>query len=258
MDKVLVFDIETIPDIEGARRLYNLHGLSDEDVARAVFHKRRQQANTEFLRHHLQRIVAVSAVLASGEQFRLWSLGDEDSTEQDLLQRFYAGLERYTPRLVSWNGNGFDLPVMHYRSLLYPVNAEKYWDNGAIDPSFRANNYRSRFHDRHIDLMDVLSGYQPRAAITLDEIATLCGFPGKTDMDGAQVWQTWLAGDMASIRHYCETDVLNTYLVYLNWQRNRGKLTAPQYQQQCEQIRVYLKASEMPHLVEFEKNWIDL
>ncbi len=258
MDRVLVFDIETIPDIEGARRLYDLHGLSDEDVARAVFHKRRQQANTEFLPHHMHRIVAISALLASGDQFRLWSLGDEDASEQDLLQRFYAGLERYTPRLVSWNGRGFDLPVMHYRSLLYPINAEKYWDSGELDASFRSNNYLSRFHDRHIDLMDVLSGHQPRATASLDEIATLCGFPGKTAMDGSQLWQTWLAGDIAAIRQYCETDVLNTYLIYLNWQLNCGKISTPQQQQQCEWIRTWLKASELPHLIEFENNWIDL
>jgi predicted PolB exonuclease-like 3'-5' exonuclease len=258
MQKVLVFDIETIPDIEGARRLYDLHGLSDEDVARAVFHKRRQQANTEFLRHHLHKIVAISAVLASGDQFRLWSLGDEDSDEQDLLRRFYAGLERYTPRLVSWNGSGFDLPVIQYRSLLYPINAARYWDTGQHDASFRSNNYLSRFHQRHTDLMDVLSGHQPRAAIGLDEIATLCGFPGKSGMDGGAVWQTWLDGDIAKIRSYCETDALNTYLVYLNWERNRGNLGAEQYLQQCDSIRAQLKASEQPHLIEFERNWIEL
>ena len=46
---VFVFDLETIPDIDGCRHLYDLHGLSDDDVARAVFHKRRQEANTEFM-----------------------------------------------------------------------------------------------------------------------------------------------------------------------------------------------------------------
>jgi predicted PolB exonuclease-like 3'-5' exonuclease len=255
---VLVFDIETIPDINGARRLFDLHGLSDEDVAKAVFQLRRQQANTEFLRHHLHKIVAISAVLTSADRFKVWSLGDEQSSEQDLLQRFFDGIDRYTPRLVSWNGGGFDLPVIHYRALLYPINAQRYWDSGQHDSNFRYNNYLSRYHERHTDLMDVLAAYQPRAAIRLDEIATLCGFPGKMGMDGSKVWKTWLEGNIKAIRDYCETDVLNTYLVYLNWERNRGNIDAHDYQLQCERVRQELKDSGLPHLIEFEQNWIDL
>jgi predicted PolB exonuclease-like 3'-5' exonuclease len=255
---VFVFDIETIPDIDGCRRLYDLHGLSDDDVAKAVFHKRRQQANTEFLRHHLHRVVAISAVLRTSDQFKVWSLGDLESTEQDLLERFYSGIDRYTPRLVSWNGGGFDLPVIHYRSLLYPINAERYWENGANDSSYRYNNYLSRFHDRHTDLMDVLAAYQPRASAPLDEIAGLCGFPGKMGMNGSKVWDNYAQGNIKTIRDYCETDVLNTFLVYLNYQRNRGILDQIQYQSECQLVRRSLIESGHPHLVEFEKAWIEL
>jgi predicted PolB exonuclease-like 3'-5' exonuclease len=255
---IFVFDIETIPDIDGCRRLYDLHGLSDDDVARAVFHKRRQQANTEFLRHHLHRVVAISAVLRTRDQFKVWSLGDIESSEQDLLERFYSGIERYTPRLVSWNGGGFDLPVIHYRSLLYPIDAGHYWENGQNDTSFRYNNYLSRFHDRHTDLMDVLAAYQPRASAPLDEIASLCGFPGKMGMDGSKVWDSYAKGDVKSIRDYCETDVLNTFLVYLNYQRNRGQLDQQQYLAECRLVREVLVDSGQPHLVEFEKAWIEL
>ncbi len=254
---VLVFDIETIPDIDGCRRLYDLHGLSDDDVARAVFQMRRQQSGGDFLRHHLHRIVAVSAVLRSGQQFKVWSLGDVDADEEDLLQRFFSGLERYTPRLVSWNGGGFDLPVIHYRSLLYPLNAAHYWETGQNDSSFRYNNYLSRYHDRHTDLMDVLAGYQPRASAALDEIAGLCGFPGKMGMSGAKVWDAYQQGHIQQIRNYCETDVLNTYLVYLNFERNRGNLDQPQYQAECQRVRDELKASGLEHLIEFEAAWVD-
>ncbi len=254
---VLVFDIETIPDIDGCRRLYDLHGLSDDDVARAVFQMRRQQSGSDFLRHHLHRIVAISAVLRSGQQFKVWSLGDVDADEEDLLQRFFSGLERYTPRLVSWNGGGFDLPVIHYRSLLYPLNAAHYWETGQNDSSFRYNNYLSRYHGRHTDLMDVLAGYQPRASAALDEIAGLCGFPGKMGMSGAKVWDAYQQGHIQQIRNYCETDVLNTYLVYLNFERNRGNLDQPQYQAECQRVRDELKASGLEHLIEFEAAWVD-
>lgn len=255
---VFVFDIETIPDIDGCRRLYDLHGLSDDDVAKAVLHMRRQTANTEFLRHHQHKIVAISAVLRTRDQFRVWSLGDPESTEEDLLQRFFSGIERYTPTLVSWNGNGFDLPVIHYRSLLYPINAAHYWENGQNDSSFRYNNYLSRYHERHTDMMDVLAGFSPQANAPLDEIASLCGFPGKMGMSGAHVWKTYLEGDIQSIRDYCETDVLNTYLVYLNYQRNRGNLDQTQYAQECQLVRDTLKATGHEHLQAFEKAWIDL
>ena len=255
---VFVFDIETIPDIDGARRLYNLHGLSEEDVAKAVFHKRRQQANTEFLQHHLHKIIAISAVLVTAERFTVWSLGDEKSSEQDLLERFFGGLQRYTPKMVSWNGNGFDLPVIHYRSLLYSINAAQYWERGNRQSEFEDNNYLSRFHERHTDLKDVLSGYNSEAAVSLNDISTLCGFPGKMGKHGSQVWDTWLRGDIKSVRDYCETDVLNTYLVYLNWERNRGVIDQQQYQHQCDRVRAELIKSEQPHLIEYEKHWIDL
>ncbi len=255
---VFVFDIETIPDIDGCRRLYDLHGLSDDDVARAVFQLRRQQAGNEFLRHHLHRVVAISAVLRTREQFKVWSLGSPESDEKDLLQRFFSGIERYSPRLVSWNGGGFDLPVIHYRSLLYPINAAHYWETGQNDSSFRYNNYLSRYHERHTDLMDVLAGFQPRANAPLDEIAALCGFPGKMGMSGAKVWDAYQQGEIDVIRDYCETDVLNTYLVYLNYERNRGNFDQTRYRQECELVRNELKASQQPHLLEFESAWVDV
>ena len=125
---VLVFDIETVPDVEGVRRLHELEGLSDADVANVMFHKRRQETGGEFLRLHLHRIVAISAVLRSRDTIKVWSLGEEDSPEKELIQRFFDGLERFTPTLVSWNGGGFDLPVLNYRALLHGVQAPRYWE----------------------------------------------------------------------------------------------------------------------------------
>ncbi len=252
---ILVFDIETVPDIEAAKKLFDLHGLSDDDVAKAVFHKRRQEANTEFLRHHMHKIVAISVVLQTRQGVKVWSLGDENSDEQDIIQRFYDGIERYTPRLVSWNGGGFDLPVIHYRTLLYDINAAHYWETGQNDSSFRYNNYISRYHDRHTDLMDVMAGYQPRASAPLDQIASMCGFPGKMGMDGGQVWPAYAAGKIKQIRDYCETDVLNTYLVYLRFELNRGHIDTVRYQQRCEELKQYLVAMKQAHCDEFLANW---
>jgi len=252
---IFVFDIETVPDIDAGRRLYALDGLSDKEIADVMFHKRRQEIGSDFLRLHLHRVVAISLVMWSPDKFQVWSLGDIDSTEKEIITRFFDGLDRYTPTLVSWNGGGFDLPVLHYRALVHGIQAPRYWETGDDDNTFRWNNYLSRYHQRHTDLMDVLAGYQPRANAPLDEIATILGFPGKMGMSGAKVWDNYVAGELEQIRDYCETDVLNTYLVYLRFELIRGRLTMANYQQRCQQVRSHLQDSEKPHLLEFEQAW---
>lgn len=252
---VLVFDIETAPDIESGKKIYDLEGLQDKDVIKAIEHLRNQQTGSEFLPHYLQRVVAISVALSTHDSFNIWTLGSADSSEKELLQRFYDGLEKYNPTLVSWNGSGFDLPVLHFRSLLHGVAAHHYWQIGDEDTSFRYNNYIGRFHWRHTDLMDVLAGYQMRAWAKLDHIATMLGFPGKLGMDGSKVCDAFLAGEIESIRNYCETDVLNTYLVYLRFELIRGKLYEKEYDRRCQKVRDYLSESNEEHLLEFLKAW---
>lgn len=253
---VLIFDIETVPDVASGRRIYNLDGLSDKEVADGMYYRRRQETgDSEFLRLHLHRIVAISAVLRSGDVLKVWSLGEPPSTEQELIRRFYDGIERYTPTLVSWNGCNFDLPVLHYRALLHGVQAPRYWETGDDDQSFRWNNYLSRYHYRHTDLMDVLAGYAPRATVPLDHIATLLGFPGKMGMSGAHVWESYQAGDIEGIRNYCETDVLNTYLVYLRFELMRGRLTPASYDAELHKVRDTLERENKAHFTEFLQAW---
>ena len=252
---IFVFDIETIPDVEAGRRLYDLNDLDDKNVARVMFHKRMEESGSEFLRHHLQRIVAISVVLRTPERFKVWTLGDPDSPETEILKHFFDGIERYTPTLVSWNGSGFDLPVIHYRSLLHGIQAPRYWDTGGDDKNFKWKNYLSRYHERHTDVMDVLAGYQPRATAKLDQIATLLGFPGKMGMSGAKVWDNFLDGDIEGIRNYCETDVLNTYLVFQRFELIRGHINHKQYDAVCEQVRTELASEDKPHLNEFLEKW---
>lgn len=253
---VLVFDIETIPDVEAGRRIYDLEGLDDADVARVMFNKRREQTgDSEFLRHHLQRVCAISVVLRQGDTFKVWSLGEPAADEADLVRRFYDGIEKYTPTLVSWNGSGFDLPVLHYRALKHGIVASRYWETGDDDQSFRWNNYLSRYHARHTDLMDVLAYYQPRASAPLDQIAVMLGLPGKMGMSGAHVWDEYQAGNIEGIRNYCETDVLNTWLVYLRWELIRGRLDHGAYEKELGLVRTTLAASDHAHLKEFLSAW---
>jgi predicted PolB exonuclease-like 3'-5' exonuclease len=172
-----------------------------------------------------------------------------------LIQRFYEGIEKYTPQLVSWNGGGFDLPVLHYRGLIHGVKAPRYWDLGEDDRDFKWNNYISRYHGRHLDLMDLLALYQGRANAPLSDLAQLMGLPGKLGMDGSEVWGAYQAGKLAEIRNYCETDVVNTYLIYLRFQLMRGVLTEAQLRAQCDLVRATLGNSPGPHWKEFLARW---
>lgn len=251
----LVFDIETIPDVALGRRLYGLEGLTDAQVAKAMFALRRQDSGGEFLPLEQHRVVAISCVLRSRDGLKVWSLGDASSPEAELIERFFDGIERFSPVLVSWNGCGFDLPVLNYRALLAGVQAPRYWETGDEDQSFRYNNYLSRFHWRHIDLMDVLSGFQGRARVSLSNVACLLGLPGKLGFSGAQVWDAYLRGDLAGIRRYCETDVLNTYLVYLRFELLRGRLTREHYGEETERVKGLLRAGQEPHFTEFLRVW---
>src|SRR5215213_3775026 len=108
MTPVLTFDLETIPDCAGIRRLYDLpEDLPDVEVAEVAFQKRRVMTGNDFLPPHLQRVVVISCVLRSDEGVRVFSIGEPDSTEEGTIQRFFEGINKYVPQIVSWNGRNF-------------------------------------------------------------------------------------------------------------------------------------------------------
>ena len=131
--------------------------------------------------------------------------------------------------------------------MIHQVQAARYWDQGEDDRDFKYNNYLSRYHSRHLDLMALLSLYNGRANAPLDELSKLCGFPGKLGMDGSQVWPAWREGRIDEIRAYCETDVANTYLVFLRFQRLRGALDEAQYQKEGDLVRTTLAQTGEAH-----------
>jgi len=254
MTPVLVFDIETVPDVDGLRRLHGVDGkVPDAQVAEMAFQLRRQATGNDFLPLYLHRVAVISCAMRERDNFKVWSIAAGD--EGELIQRFFDGVEKYTPQLVSWNGGGFDLPVLHYRGLVHGVKAARYWEQGDDDREFKWNNYISRYHSRHLDLMDLLALYQGRANAPLSDLAQLMGLPGKLGMDGSEVWGAYQAGKLAEIRNYCETDVVNTWLVYLRFQMMRGALTSEQHRAECEQVRATLGKSPEPHWKEFLANW---
>jgi predicted PolB exonuclease-like 3'-5' exonuclease len=256
---VLVFDIETIPDIAGLRALRGASpDTTDEQVHAAWLAERKEHGQSDFMPLHLQRVLVISCVFRNAEGLRIHSFVDRDGqSEGKIIQTFFNTVEKHVPQLVSWNGGGFDLPVLHYRGLQHGVVADKYWDLGDDDRDFKWNNYIGRFHMRHLDLMDLLAMYQPKNNAPLDAMAKLCGFPGKLGMDGSAVYPAYLDGKLEDIRRYCETDVMNTYLLYSRFQKMRGGFLEKEYEQEIALVKDTLGnlASAEPHWDEYLNAW---
>lgn len=254
---VLVFDIESIPDVDGLRALRGVPAeLSDAEVYADWMAERQAKGQGDFAPLHLQRVLVISCVFRNAEGLRVHSFVDRDGlSEGKVIQSFFHAVEKHAPQLVSWNGSGFDLPVLHYRGLRHGVEASKYWDLGEDDREFKWNNYISRYHSRHLDLMDLLAMYQPRASAPLDDLAKLIGFPGKLGMDGGKVWEAWHAGKADEIRDYCETDVVNTYLVATRFRLMRGELSHAEYEAEITFLRNELGKLDKPHWREFLAAW---
>jgi 3'-5' exonuclease len=251
-DPVLVFDIETVPDTETGRRLLGLDGLDDATVMQAMGALRLQARGNDFQPSHLHRVVAISIALRRHDEFRVLSLGTEQDGEAELVRQFFGGIDKYRPVLVSWNGSGFDLPVLHYRALKHGIAAPKYW---GTDGEAKWDNYLGRYQFRHTDLMDVLALYNGRNNAPLHDVAVLLGLPGKLGMDGSQVAGAFQAGRIADVRAYCETDVLNTYLIYLRFLLMRGQLDAAAHDAELARARAFVGESGAAHWREFAAAW---
>lgn len=255
---VFVFDIETVPDTQMGRQYFGLDDeLSDRAIADAMLSLAKQSQGTPFVKLHHHRIVAISYVFRHNDSLKMGSIGDasEPVDELNLVKRFFAGIDKYKPTLVSWNGTGFDLPVLHYRALKHGIEAAQYWESGERDNNYKYNNYLNRYHTRHIDLMDVLAAYQSKANAKLNDVAVMLGLPGKLGMSGDGVMEAYFQHDIVNIRRYCEIDVINTYLIYLHFQRMRGLLNLKQFYQEQSLILDALASSNEPHYREFISLW---
>ena len=255
---ILSFDIETVPDAEAVRAMHGFSAaVSDAEAVAMAQRLRRQQGRSDFLPRACQQVVVIGCALrhSDGAQpFRVFSLSPPEYDEAAAIAMFFKIIEKYTPQLVSWNGGSFDLPVLHYRGMRHGIVAERYWQTGGNDISgdkFRWNNYISRYHERHLDLMDALAMYSPGAWARLDDVARLCGLPGKIGIGGKNVYAAWQEGRQREIADYCEADALLTYLLYLRFQHFRGRL--PSLAEEYEIVRQHLDGAQWQ---EFLQQWV--
>jgi predicted PolB exonuclease-like 3'-5' exonuclease len=256
MTPILAFDIETVPDVAGMRRLYELPAdLPEREVAELAFQKRRVQTGHDFLPPHLQRVIVISCVARDEEGVKIFSIAEPERDEKAIIHRFFDAIERKVPQLVSWNGKGFDIPVLNHRALIHGVCCPRFWENGDEDQAFRYNNYTNRYQTRHLDLMDQLAMFNSRNFAPLDDMARLADLPGKLGVGGAEVWPEYQKGNLQGIRDYCEADVVNTYVLYLRFQMVRGLLAPEQYAAECQTLRASLEKRAEPHWKAFLSLW---
>ncbi len=261
---LFVFDIETVPDTDAAP---NLTGVDDADVqvrrdALEQYHLDKTGGKNAFPRQPFHKIVAISFLEAEIERNgrqeayllrELRSGGEAGFDERQLLEGFFGYFERLKPRLVSFNGRGFDLPVLKYRAMVHGVTAPWLYDAGD-----KWNSYQSRYSsDWHCDLLEVLSDFGASARVSLDEVCAAMGFPGKFGVSGGDVAAMIDDGRVDDVRHYCETDVLNTYLVYLRLGLHRGTLTRDGYNAAIADIvsLIEQEGAKRPYLNEFMDAW---
>lgn len=234
---ILVFDIETIPDTATGKRLHaELAELSDDEATERLITLRETETNgNPFMQLPMHKIACLSVLWVASGKMTLKSLSLNDHSEKEILQTFFASIDKL-PTLVSWNGKGFDIPVMTYRALQHGLTAPKLFaDQGEL----KYNNYTNRYHDRHTDLMLKLA--MGSSIQKLDIVASVCGFAGKGDTDGYDVVPMVQAGEWDRLTTYCESDVLNTWLIYLRFLRLTGKMTIEQSEQWEQATHAYLQ-----------------
>jgi 3'-5' exonuclease len=263
---LFVFDIETIYDTEAAKALTGSHEVGEPELRKALedYHLAITDGNNSFPRQPFHKVVAISFLEADiiregkTERYELKELrtgGKENASEKELLEGFFQYLAKLKPRFVSYNGRTFDLPVLKYRAMVHGISAPWLYQSGD-----KWNSYTSRYSlDWHCDLLDALSDFGASARCKLNEICAVFGFPGKLGVDGSMVSTLYDEGRIKEIRDYCETDVLNTYLVYLRYMYHRGDLVQASYNQAVGDILALVKEGQLerPHLGEFFYAWED-
>ncbi len=250
MTALVVFDIEAVPDLEMARRLLGRpHDAPDAEIRRMLgerYARSGEDPATAFLKAPIYRIVSIAALYAKREDgggpWTVTQIGSRsvgEKTEAELLLGFVKSLPvngRGTgPILVTFGGNGFDLPLLRYRAFALGVPLPGLHGAGH-------RNYWHRFGSDHIDLCDVLSGYGGSTKPSLAEMAALANIPVKIGgVDGSQVEAYVAEGRLKEVADYCLTDVLATFCVFLRYEMVRGELKPAYFDASMDSLKVIVR-----------------
>ena len=229
---ICVFDCETIPDVELIKEQFDFdENLDDLTLSVKAQSEQEAKSGSSFLPIPYHKVVAISAVIADefGRFKKVSSI--EGETEKEMIENFLSFIDRYNPKLVSFNGRGFDIPMLFIRALKYNLSCPAFFeqDNQMLNKT-KWENYRSRFSENfHIDLLDSLSHYGAVRGMKLDTICKMANIPGKFDISGDMVMELFYNNELDKIKEYCESDVLNTYILFLKYEILKGELSKEDY-----------------------------
>lgn len=268
-DTVWAFDVEWVPDQLAGRLLYGI----DEDASEQEIVERmwKEAGATEddpapFLKTIACRIVSIAAVerrvMDDGDvRLLLVSLPRDvndpaQTSERYMIQRFLNAVGEQRPQLVGFNSASADLKILIQRALVNRVRADGF--NRRPNKPWEGVDYYVRDNDCHVDIKQVVSGWG-KGTPSLHELATLCGVPGKFDMDGDGVAASWLRGEHQKIVDYNECDAITTYLVWLRLAYFGGWFTEPQYDAELDLVRELIDRETAgglkPHLQRYRAEW---
>ena len=241
---LIVWDLETVPDLAAAARMLDLGDADDADVRYAL--------GSGFPKHPLHKIVCIGALIASRqpEGWRVDALGAPhigERNEAKLISDFVEKIGQLRPQLVTFNGHSFDLPVLRYRAMV----------NRLAAGGLQVRPYFNRYTDDALDLCDLLGSYVPGAKVKLDEVSKILGLAGKPEgVEGSRVEGMVLAGQIEEVARYCESDVLNTYRVWLVYELFRGSITGKELDWSEAQLRDFVatRKSTNAHLCAVSSN----
>jgi len=251
----LVVDCESIPD----GRLLNMVkygglGLSEESAIEKAREDARQNSNTgsDFIPYTFQIPVAVCVARVAAD-FSLQAVACLDTPlyrPREIVKKFWLGLSFYTRcKLVTFNGRGFDLPLLELAAFRYGFPARDYFARG-----------RNRFNG-DLDLMDWMTNYGASRGFAggLDLLAKMLGKPGKLDVSGDQVYEMYRAGRYQEINDYCMFDTLDTYFVFLRTRILTGDVTPEQEAELVAKAKKTLAAQtrDLPALKQYLDHWTD-
>jgi predicted PolB exonuclease-like 3'-5' exonuclease len=236
---VIAWDLETVPDIAAAARMLGMTGAAEEEV--------RQALGQGFPKHPLHRIACIGALVATrvAEGWRVESLGAPSiaqRTEPELISAFAERIGELRPQLIGFNCHSFDLPVLRYRAMVNRISA----------PGLHVRPYFNRYSHDALDLCDFLGSYTPGSKVKLDEVAKIVGLSGKPEgIDGSQVEDMVKAGRIGEVVQYCESDVLNTFRLWLIHELFRGAMSPAELDWSEEQLRIFVRGRKFsnPHLI---------
>jgi 3'-5' exonuclease len=235
---VIVWDIETVPDLRGFAAANGLIGKPDDEV--------RAEMGEKFPKLIYHSIVCTGALVGQRQEEH-WSVSAVgapnigERSEKEIISAFVKRIADLAPQLVTFNGASFDLPVLRYRAMVC----------GLAAPGLALRSYFNRYTEDAIDLCDVLSSFSSQNKPSLHELCRVMGLPGKPDgIGGAEVERSCREGRVAEVAAYCETDVANTYRVWLRYELFRGRLTESGLRASEAKLSDYIRSHSdtKPHL----------